>query len=70
MISDDLGDVYVVGGEGSDAGLRDFFKVPLPQDGVPLPTSRYEFLQIYDEVFVFLCLSAYAYAEVAQHSIL
>jgi hypothetical protein len=70
LISDDLGDVYVVGGEGSDAGLRDFFKVPLPQDGVPLPTSLYEFLQIYDEVFVFLCLSAYAYAEVAQHSIL
>ena len=52
LISDDLGDVYVVGGEGVNGGLRDFFKIPLPEDGAPLPTSRYEFLQIYDEVFV------------------
>ena len=52
LISDDLGDVYVVGGEGVNGGLRDFFKVPLPEDGALLPTSRYEFLQIYDEVFV------------------
>jgi len=53
LISDDSGNLYVVGGEGASAGLRDFYKVPLPEDGVELPTSRYEFLQIYDEV----CLS-------------
>jgi hypothetical protein len=70
LISDDLGDVYVVGGEGANAGFRDFFKVPLPEDGAPLPTSRYEFLQIYDEVFVCMCTAAYAYAEVAQQTIL
>jgi hypothetical protein len=53
LISDDSGDLYVVGGEGTNAGLRDFFKVPLPYDDITLPTSQYEFLQVYDEVCVF-----------------
>jgi hypothetical protein len=53
LISDDSGDLYVVGGEGTNAGLRDFFKVPLPYDNITLPTSQYELLQVYDEVCVF-----------------
>jgi len=53
LISDDYGDLYVVGGEGKYDGLRDFFKVPLPYDNITLPTSQDVFLQVYDEVCVF-----------------
>jgi hypothetical protein len=49
FISDDAGDIYIVGGESADGGNDDFYKVPLPRDDAKLPKNRYEFLQIYDE---------------------
>jgi len=49
FISDNAGDIYIVGGEGADGGNDDFYKVPLPRDDAKLPKNRYEFLQIYDE---------------------
>lgn len=43
------GELYIIGGEGSSDGFRDLFKVPLPLDEAPIPTFRYDFLQLYDE---------------------
>jgi hypothetical protein len=43
------GELYIIGGEGASDGFRDLFKVPLPLDDAPIPSSRYNFLQIFDE---------------------
>jgi hypothetical protein len=49
FVFDKMGDLYILGGEGEDAGLLDVFKVPLPEDNAELPKNRFDFLQIYDE---------------------
>jgi hypothetical protein len=49
FVFDNMGDLYIFGGEGENAGFLDFFKVPLPEDDAELPKSRFDFLQIYDE---------------------
>jgi hypothetical protein len=49
FVFDNMGDLYILGGEGENAGFVDFFKVPLPEDAAELPKSRLDFLQIYDE---------------------
>jgi hypothetical protein len=49
FVFDNMGDLYILGGEGENAGFLDFFKVPLSEDDAELPKSRFDFLQIYDE---------------------